>query len=302
MDTIVIQVDETKQLTRIKKELASYQMSSSNPYVVFAAKKEGVSVLIYTSGKVVFQGKNPQPLVKTLGFSVVKNEEKTSSISNQNLAMIGSDEVGNGSYFGGITVVASFVDPKDHPFLKELGVNDSKTLTDRKIREIAPLLQEKIAHKSLLLPPSKYNEVVGKGLKHNAVSVKVALHNQAIYLLLQQGVSPKKIVIDAFTSQKNYESYVKKEKNHFSNPLTFEEKAEGKFLAVAVSSIIARYLFLKNLDELGQTVGFSLPSGAGSKADDVASQIIKKHGLTTLAKLAKLHFKNTEKAKKLLNF
>ncbi|MBJ8349312.1 ribonuclease HIII [Streptococcus zalophi] len=299
MDTIVIQVDETKQLTRIKKELASYQISSSNPYVAFAAKKEGVSVLIYTSGKVVFQGKKPQPLVTTLGFSVAKEEEKTSS-TTQNIAMIGSDEVGNGSYFGGIAVVASFVEPKDYSFLKKLGVDDSKTLTDGKIKEIAPLLQEKIPHKSLLLPPSKYNEVVGKGLKHNAVSVKVALHNQAIYLLLQQGVKPKKIVIDAFTSQKNYEAYLSKEQNRFSNPLTFEEKAEGKYLPVAVSSIIARYLFLKNLDELGQSVGVNLPSGAGHQSDQVASEIIKKFDLSTLSHLAKLHFKNTEKAKQLL--
>ncbi|MCU9533042.1 ribonuclease HIII [Streptococcus sp. CSL10205-OR2] len=298
MDTIVIQVDKTEELTKLKKQLAPYQINSNNPYVLFAAKKEGVSVSVYSSGKVVFQGKNSQPLVQALGFPVAK-EEKTSS-SHQNLAIIGSDEVGNGSYFGGIAVVASFVEPKDHSFLKELGVDDSKTLTDGKIKEIAPLLQEKIPHKSLLLPPSKYNEVVGKGLKHNAVSVKVALHNQAIYLLLQQGVKPKKIVIDAFTSPKNYEAYLSKEQNRFSSPLTFEEKAEGKYLAVAVSSIIARYLFLKNLDELGQSVGVSLPSGAGHQSDQVASEIIKKFDLSTLSHLAKLHFKNTEKAKQLL--
>lgn len=298
MDTIVIQIDEKKQLTRIKRELASYQISSSNPYVVFAAKKEGVSVSVYTSGKVVFQGKKPQPLVKALGFLVAK-EEKT-LVTNQNIEMIGSDEVGNGSYFGGIVVVASFVEPNDHSFLKTLGVDDSKTLTDYKIREIAPLLQKKIPHKSLLLPPSKYNELVGQGLRHNAVSVKVALHNQAIYLLLQQGIKPKKIVIDAFTSQKNYEIYLANEQNHFSNPLTFEKKAEGKYFAVAVSSIIARYLFLKNLDELGQSIGISLPSGAGYQSDQVASEIIKKFGLSTLSHLAKLHFRNTEKAKKLL--
>lgn len=69
--------------------------------------------------------------------------------------MIGSDEVGNGSYFGGIAVVASFVDPKDHSFLKKLGVDDSKTLTDQTIRRIAPILEEKISHKSLLLSPKK---------------------------------------------------------------------------------------------------------------------------------------------------
>ena len=80
---------------------------------------------------------------------------------------------------------------------------DSKTLTDQKIRQIAPILKEKIQHQALLLSPSKYNEVIGN--RYNAVSVKVALHNQAIYLLLQKGVHPEKIVIDAFTSAKNYD-------------------------------------------------------------------------------------------------
>ncbi|MGY3781992.1 ribonuclease HIII, partial [Streptococcus gallolyticus] len=67
-------------------------------------------------------------------------------------------------------------------------------LTDSKIRQIAPVLENNIKHKALLLSTQKYNQVVGKGKMHNAVSVKVALHNQAIYLLLQDGVKPEKIV------------------------------------------------------------------------------------------------------------
>lgn len=129
--------------------------------------------------------------------------------------------------------------------MKSLGVDDSKNLNDSKIRQIAPLLEEKIPHKALLLSPRKYNEVVGDGKAHNAVSVKVALHNQAIFLLLQSGAKPDKIVIDAFISEKNYQKYLKNERNHFEFPITLEEKAEGKYLAVAVSSIIARNLFLE---------------------------------------------------------
>lgn len=68
---------------------------------------------------------------------------------------------------------------------------DSKTLTDQKIRQIAPILKEKIQHQALLLSPSKYNEVIGD--RYNAVSVKVALHNQAIYLLLQKVFSLRKL-------------------------------------------------------------------------------------------------------------
>ncbi|MCC9939014.1 DUF3378 domain-containing protein, partial [Streptococcus agalactiae] len=177
--------------------------SNNNPYVVFSAKISGATVLLYTSGKLVFQGSNASHIAQKYGF--IEQKESCSSES-QDIPIIGTDEVGNGSYFGGLAVVASFVTPKDHAYLKKLGVGDSKTLTDQKIKQIAPLLEKAIPHKALLLSPQKYNQVVSPNNKHNAVSVKVALHNQAIFLLLQDGFEPEKIVIDAFTSSKNYQN------------------------------------------------------------------------------------------------
>ena len=266
--------------------------SSNNPYIRYFLRLPQATVSIYTSGKVLLQGEGAEKYASFFGYQVV---EET---SGQNLPLIGTDEVGNGSYFGGLAVVASFVTPDQHDFLRKLGVGDSKTLTDQKIRQIAPILKEKIQHQALLLSPSKYNEVIGEC--YNAVSVKVALHNQAIYLLLQKGVEPEKIVIDAFTSAKNYDKYLMQETNRFSNPISLEEKAEGKYLAVAVSSIIARDLFLENLENLGRELGYQLPSGAGTTSDKVASQILQAYGMQGLNFCAKLHFKNTEKAKKRL--
>ena len=265
---------------------------SKNPYIRYFFKLPQASVSVYTSGKVLLQGEAAESYASFFGYQVAQ------VTSGQNLPIIGTDEVGNGSYFGGLAVVASFVTPDQHDFLRKLGVGDSKTLTDQKIRQLAPLLKEKIQHQALLLSPSKYNEVIGE--RYNAVSVKVALHNQAIFLLLQKGVQPEKIVIDAFTSSQNYEKYQKNEANHFPNPITLEEKAEGKYLAVAVSSIIARDLFLENLENLGKELGYQLPSGAGAASDKVASQILQAYGMKGLNFCAKLHFKNTEKAKKLL--
>ena len=286
-------------LTPSEKEIQAflehYQTSlasSKNPYIRYFLRLPQATVSIYTSGKVLLQGEGAEKYASFFGYQVVEETR------GQNLPLIGTDEVGNGSYFGGLAVVASFVTPDQHDFLRKLGVGDSKTLTDQKIRQIAPILKEKIQHQALLLSPSKYNEVIGD--RYNAVSVKVALHNQAIYLLLQKGVQPEKIVIDAFTSAKNYDKYLAQEANRFSNPISLEEKAEGKYLAVAVSSIIARDLFLENLENLGRELGYQLPSGAGTASDKVASQILQAYGMQGLNFCAKLHFKNTEKAKKRL--
>ena len=286
-------------LTPSEKEIQAflehYQTSlapSKNPYIRYFLRLPQATVSIYTSGKVLLQGEGAEKYARFFGYQVVEENR------GQNFPLIGTDEVGNGSYFGGLAVVASFVTPDQHDFLRKLGVGDSKTLTDQKIRQIAPILKEKIQHQALLLSPSKYNEVIGD--RYNAVSVKVALHNQAIYLLLQKGVQPEKIVIDAFTSAKNYDKYLAQEANRFSNPISLEEKAEGKYLAVAVSSIIARNLFLENLENLGRELGYQLPSGAGTTSDKVASQILQAYGMQGLNFCAKLHFKNTEKAKKRL--
>ena len=286
-------------LTPSEKDIQSfiehYQTSlapSKNPYIRYFLRLPQATVSIYTSGKVLLQGEGAEKYASFFGYQVVEETR------GQNLPLIGTDEVGNGSYFGGLAVVASFVTPDQHDFLRKLGVGDSKTLTDQKIRQIAPILKEKIQYQALLLSPSKYNEVIGD--RYNAVSVKVALHNQAIYLLLQKGIQPEKIVIDAFTSAKNYDKYLAQEANRFSNPISLEEKAEGKYLAVAVSSIIARDLFLENLENLGRELGYQLPSGAGTASDKVASQILQAYGMQGLNFCAKLHFKNTEKAKKRL--
>ena len=279
----------------IQAFLEHYQTSlapSKNPYIRYFLRLPQATVSIYTSGKVLLQGEGAEKYARFFGYQVVEENR------GQNFPLIGTDEVGNGSYFGGLAVVASFVTPDQHDFLRKLGVGDSKTLTDQKIRQIAPILKEKIQHQALLLSPSKYNEVIGD--RYNAVSVKVALHNQAIYLLLQKGIQPEKIVIDAFTSAKNYDKYLAQEANRFSNPISLEEKAEGKYLAVAVSSIIARDLFLENLENLGRELGYQLPSGAGTASDKVASQILQAYGMQGLSFCAKLHFKNTEKAKKRL--
>lgn len=286
-------------LTPSEKEIQAflehYQTSlapSKNPYIRYFLRLPQATVSIYTSGKVLLQGEGAEKYASFFGYQVVEENR------GQNFPLIGTDEVGNGSYFGGLAVVASFVTPDQHAFLRKLGVGDSKTLTDQKIRQIAPILKDKIQHQELLLSPSKYNEVIGD--RYNAVSVKVALHNQAIYLLLQKGAQPEKIVIDAFTSAKNYDKYLAQEANRFSNPISLEEKAEGKYLAVAVSSIIARDLFLENLENLGRELGYQLPSGAGTTSDKVASQILQAYGMQGLNFCAKLHFKNTEKAKKRL--
>jgi len=192
-------------ITRLVENFQAWAQPSANPYIQFLAKPQGCVITVYTSGKVMFQGEQAETYAAKFGY------QETSSVPVQQTNIIGTDEVGNGSYFGGLAVVATYLSEADLPLIKKLGVDDSKKLTDVKIQQIAPILKEKIQHQALLLSPSKYNEVINSG--YNAVSVKVALHNQAIFLLEQAlSTAPDYIIIDAFTTEKNYTKYLQKRK------------------------------------------------------------------------------------------
>lgn len=278
------------------------------PYALFQAKIPGVVITAYQSKKVVFQGINAEKeaaMWEKRGANTT--QKKQSSNSSNSLPkdfaswnVVGSDEVGNGSYLGPVVVCAAYVDETHMPLLKELGVKDSKMLTDTDIKRIAKEIIHVMPYRKLVLTPKKYNEIQPE---YNVNRMKVALHNQAIYLLLQDisPITPKGILIDQFTPESNYRKYLAKEKNQVTKPLYFTTKGEQYHLAVAAASIICRAEFLTSLETASKELGFTVPSGAGQKSDIAAAKIIKKGGMPLLEQYAKVHFANTQKAYHLIN-
>ena len=63
---------------------------------------------------------------------------------------------------------------------------------------------------------------------------------------------------------------------------------------MAVSSVIARYVFLKKIAEMEKKYGMSFHKGAGTDVDTCAREFVKRYSKKELGKVAKLHFKNTE--------
>ena len=82
--------------------------------------------------------------------------------------------------------------------------------------------------------------------------------------------------------------------------ITFTTHAEDKCLSVAVSSIISRYIFLKEMKKLSSELGINIPKGASVEVDKVGATIVNKYGINKLNEIAKINFKNTDKIKELL--
>ncbi len=171
--------------------------------------------------------------------------------------MIGSDEVGNGSYLS-VTVCAADVHKSMISKLKALGVRDSKELTDPQIIQLSHVIKELIPYKLLIVEPKKYNEIQPN---YNAVHMKVALHNQSHLSVATRIGSHKarRILIYQFTPEKNYRKYVRNEKNQVTEKLFFVTKGEQYHVAVAAASIISRAAFLEELDKESADWRFSAP-------------------------------------------
>lgn len=291
-ENISIQLNNQQQNELIQKYQNS-AIASKNQYVSFCAKVDAVTINLYTSGKVVFQGANANLLASPfLNSQIKKDTNPSAKILSTILPQAGSDEVGTGDVFGPVVVVASYVDENIYEQLKAFNINDSKQLSDDWILEVAPKLMTIVPYASLILDNKKYNDV---HQQYNLNALKAILHNSA-YAHLQTKIKqlPKLCVVDQFTPKSSYYRYLKDQSPIISN-LTFQTKAESSFISVAVSSMIARYLFLQAMDQLSTQVGFTLHKGAGQQVDKDVDQLIHEKGKAILPYVAKCHFSNIQK-------
>ena len=90
------------------------------------------------------------------------------------------------------------------------------------------------------------------------------------------------------------DNHIKDAPKKISN-VTFLTKAEDECLSVAVSSMISRYVFLKEMNKLEQEYGVTFPKGAGDIVDKTGKELVAKYGKDVLYKVSKLNFKNTTK-------
>lgn len=313
--TITVKVSENTKKEMIEF-FEEYKRPKTPAYAVFQADDADTVVTLYESGKAVFQGisadisaqmwiererhLNPLKKVETTNSDQKEKKEKLENKIDSKIYYantIGSDEVGTGDYFGPIVVTSAYVKKEDIPFLEELGVKDSKKLTDEKILAIVPKIIKKIKYNSIVFSNKEYNQKYSTDINMN--KIKAILHNKVLTNLTNEEKNYDYVVVDEFAKPYVYFNYLKDTPNVVKN-ITFMTKAEDKCLSVACASIISRYIFIKEFSKLSKDLGILLPKGASTSVDDVGVKIIEKYGFEKLEEIAKLSFKNTEKIKEKL--
>ena len=310
----VISFIASQKTQEMMTEELNWCMRDKTPqYAKWQAKDGDTVITLYESGKVVFQGKDADLSSDfwittekiNSGKVEVKNSNDKKKDSKQekkeyvnpkiyNSSSIGSDEVGTGDYFGPIVVSAAYVSKENIPFLEELGVKDSKKLTDEDILNIVPKFIKKIPYESMILNNEDYNRFHSSNINMN--KIKALLHNKVLYKISNQIKDYEYIIVDQFAESYLYFNYLKDSSNVVRN-ITFFTKGEDKHLSVACASLISRYIFIKEFDKLSKSVNIELPKGSGDIVDKVGKIIVDKYGFDKLKEIAKLNFKNTEKIK-----
>lgn len=304
--TIVFKVSDNIKEMMIK-HYENMKCDKTPPYAIFQVKDYDCVTTLYESGKVMFQGlgadieasfwaEQERVLNNNIIDTTSKEKEKKEKDEKKvfiNEASVGSDEVGTGDYFGPLVVTASFVSKENISYMQELGVRDSKKLTDDKIIKIAPLLIKKIPHTTIILTNKEYNDFHSTDINMN--KIKAILHNKCLLSVIKKdGVEYKKIVVDQFEPPKSYYAHLNQVPEKVTN-ITFMTKAEDQCMSVAASSIISRYIFLTEMNKLSKRFNIEMPLGASTLVDEVGATLITKYGKDILKEIAKLNFKNTEK-------
>lgn len=289
MATYSLQLNEENK-NQVITYYDAYKVPVNNPNIIAKYKYYNITILLYRSLKIVFQG-GDEDEVKTQW-----NKWKPDMILKEQINIIGSDESGVGDFFGPLVVTACYIKEKDLALIKSLKIRDSKMLSTMQINIIAKQLIQQLEYSTIIINNRQYNKLYET--YQNSHILKTIGHHQVIRKLANK-VNCKKVIIDQFVNKKKYEEYLKI-LNVADNDLklSFTTHAEDKFLAVGCAAIISRYFFLKSIKQLEQEYNRIFPLGASTIVDKAIAKI-KQDGIEDKAiDFGKLHFINWKKVVK----
>jgi ribonuclease HIII len=289
--------EKEQALLRDYLEKGNYNRIYDVPYTTIAAETDDCKIMLYTSGKLLVQGKGAQDFVmfvlepKILGRVGIGYEEM---LNPENFSVhIGVDESGKGDFFGPMVIAAAYSDKELAYKMKGLGVKDSKNISsdDKAIKlagEIRKLLGNRYA--IVQIGPEAYNRLYAA--MRNVNSILAWGHARAIENLLKIVPNCPKAISDQFGDEELIKKALMKKGRTVE--LVQRHKAEAD-IAVAAASVLARAAFLNGLKKIGNAFKIYFPKGASDRVVEKAVELIKNSGASTLLKTAKCHFRTLDK-------
>lgn len=295
-NSFTFELSKPQQTTLIGTLETGNYLPATVPYARIAVDGDHCRIVLYTSGKLVVQGKGAQdfvtfvlePLVleaAQLGYETVLAPESVAP-------HIGVDESGKGDFFGPLVIASAYTDESLSKTMQEMGVRDSKKITsDAKTLDLAREIRKLLGNRFsvIAIGPAKYNQLYTRIRSVNALLAWG--HARAIENLLDVVPACPRAVSDQFGAKEQVQRALLQKGRKIE--LIQRHRAESD-IAVAAASILAREGFLLGLRRLGETYGLKLPKGASPQVQEAAGALIRQHSPAALIQSAKCHFKTTD--------
>lgn len=254
------------------------------PHALFLAKREGVTLTAYKSGKLVLTGPQADEYARVLAMKKLAESEAPKLQPAPFSAHAGSDESGKGDYFGPLSVACVFVtDPQP---LRDAGVRDSKQIAPNEIGPLASIIRNSCEHETLVLMPPKYNELYER--IQNLNHLLAWAHASVIEKMLER-VGTTRVIVDQFSP-----TALRPRLKELGRAADIVEMVRGENdIAVAAASVLARAEFVAGIARLETQHGVKLPLGAGSPVVAAGKRIVADRGAAFLPQVAKVHFATT---------
>lgn len=287
--TVEFKKDELESVREVLLANNWREEAHDNLYVIFRLRSpKGSVAMMYSSGKLVFQGREDFT-------SVISNIKKTDKEVSTEVFRphMGVDEVGKGDYFGPLVVVSCFITEEFSKKVKLLGFADSKKFSDGKIKNLFDMVSDYPYYYSSVLEPEVYNKQIEE---YRNVSILLAKqHTKVIEMglldLKEKGIKCEYVVVDQFSTSK---SRVSNELGELGKQCELIQHHKGESdIAVACASIIARGIFLQEWRKMNQKYDFEFPKGA-SNVISQGKEFVALHGSEKLNEVAKIGFKTTK--------
>jgi len=265
------------------------------PHQAFLARSGKLVVSLYESGKVVIAGRDEQLerevrwYLSKLGVAGEEMPGKLAALSGK--MRIGTDEAGKGDYFGPLVVAGALVDEGTEKRLLAIGVRDSKKLSDSRVMALEKEIKRGLGEgrwEVLRIDPERYNTLYSRMGDLNRMLAWA--HARIIENVLKANPDCALAVVDEFSARPLSEALMEKGRS-----IRVVQSVRGeRDAAVAAASVLARAEFLRRMERMGEELGMKLPKGA-SAVEEAARQLVGRHGKDMLSRVAKLHFRTTNK-------
>jgi ribonuclease HIII len=209
--------------------------------------------------------------------------------------IIGVDESGKGDFFGPLVVAGLLAGDSDLAYLNDIGVRDSKRLSDLRVAAIAEQLRSRFHHAVIVLMPEKYNRRYEQVRNLNILlaDCHARVITETLRLGCEKGVQVDLAISDKFGKTERLLSAL----SRVDCRLKVEQLVRGEAVPqVAAASILARAEFVRRMQELSEQYGIALHKGASAQVDQVGRQLVARFGESVLPKVAKRHFKNYQRS------